>query len=70
LRRRRLGDDAGRTARRGERCVAIYFTDAALAAAFVSRWCAGPKTEVSDGAFQVRKDEPAPRVQARPHTTF
>ena len=36
--------------------VAIYFLDAASAAAFVSRWCAGLKVEISDGAFLVRTD--------------
>jgi hypothetical protein len=49
----------------------IYFLDATSAAAFVSRWCAGPKVEISDGAFRVREDQPAQRVPARPHkTTF
>jgi hypothetical protein len=50
--------------------VAIYFLDATLAAAFVSRWCAGSKAGISDGAFQVRSDEPAPRIVAGPHKTF
>ena len=50
--------------------VAIYFLDAALAAAFVSRWCAGSKVEISEGAFQFRKDQPVPRVQATAHRTF
>ncbi|HEV8032022.1 MAG TPA: hypothetical protein VGP42_13480 [Stellaceae bacterium] len=51
--------------------VAIYFLDATSAAAFVSRWCVGSKVEMSDGAFQVREDQPTPRVAARPHkTTF
>jgi len=51
--------------------VALYFLDATLAAAFVSRWCAGSKVEISDGAFQVREDQPAHRVAARSHkTTF
>jgi hypothetical protein len=50
--------------------VAIYFLDAALAAAFVSRWCAGSKVEISEGAFRVREDRTAPRAQARPHKTF
>jgi hypothetical protein len=30
--------------------VAIYFLDAALAAAFASRWCAGSKVEIVDHA--------------------
>ena len=51
--------------------VAIYFLDATSAAAFVSRWCAASKVEVSDGAFRVREDQPTPRVAAKPHkTTF
>jgi hypothetical protein len=50
--------------------VAIYFLDATSAAAFVSRWCAGSKVEVSDGAFRVRKDQPTPRAAADLHKTF
>jgi hypothetical protein len=50
--------------------VAIYFLDPTLAAAFVSRWCAGAKTEIAEGAFQVREDQPSLRVQAGPHKTF
>jgi hypothetical protein len=50
--------------------VAIYFADAALAAAFVSRWCAGSKVEISDGAFRVREDQPTRRAVAGPHRTF
>jgi hypothetical protein len=29
--------------------VAVYFLDATLAAAFVTRWCAGSKAEISEG---------------------
>jgi hypothetical protein len=50
--------------------VAIYFLDAALTAAFVSRWCAGSKVEISEGAFRVREDRPMPHTQARAHKTF
>lgn len=51
--------------------VAIYFLDVTSAAAFVGRWCAGSRVAISDGAFQVREDQPTPRVSARPHkTTF
>ena len=50
--------------------VAIYFLDASSAAAFVSRWCAVSKVEMSDGAFQVREDQPAPRSATRLHKTF
>jgi hypothetical protein len=50
--------------------VAIHFLDAATAAAFVSRWCREARIEISDGAFRLRSDRPAARVQARPHKTF
>jgi hypothetical protein len=49
--------------------VSIYFADATLASAFVARWCAGAKVETTGGVFQVREDEPAPRVGARLHRT-
>jgi hypothetical protein len=49
--------------------VAIYFLDAALAAAFVARWCAGSKIDISEGMFRVREDRPIPRAQARAHRT-
>ena len=49
--------------------VAVYFTDAAIASAFVARWCAGHKAETADGLFRVRADEPAPRIGATPHKT-
>lgn len=44
--------------------IPLYFADATLASAFVSRWCIGSKTETAGGVFQVREDEPAPRVGA------
>ena len=40
------------------------FPDAALAGAFVARWCVGYKVETAEGAFRMREDEPAPRVEA------
>jgi hypothetical protein len=49
--------------------VSIYFADATLAGAFVARWCVGFKVETAGGVFQVREDEPAPRVGARLHRT-
>jgi hypothetical protein len=49
--------------------VSIYFADATLASAFVARWCAGSKVETAGGVFQVREDEPAPRVGAGLHRT-
>jgi hypothetical protein len=45
--------------------VAVHFLDAALAAAFVSRWCAGSKVEIAAGAFQVREDKPVPPFKPR-----
>ena len=49
--------------------LSIYFADATLANAFVARWCLGAKVEPTGGVFQVREDEPAPRVGAAPHRT-
>jgi len=49
--------------------VAVYFADATLASAFVTRWCAGQKVEVVDGLFRVRDDEPSPRIGAAHHKT-
>ena len=40
----------------------IYFADATLASAFVARWCAWAKVETAGGLFQMREDEPKPRV--------
>jgi hypothetical protein len=42
--------------RDGDRAVAIYFRDAKIAAAFVLRWCAGSRIEISVGAFRLRGD--------------
>jgi hypothetical protein len=50
--------------------VAVYFLDAVSAAAFVTRWCAGSKVEISDGAFRVREDQPARRVVSGLYKTF
>jgi hypothetical protein len=49
--------------------ISIYFADATLANAFVARWCVGSKAETAGGVFQVREDEPAPRVEAGLHRT-
>jgi hypothetical protein len=49
--------------------VSIHFVDATLASAFVARWCAGAKVETAGGVFQVREDEPAPRIGAGLHRT-
>jgi hypothetical protein len=44
--------------------LSIYFADAALASAFVARWCVGTKVETAAGVFRVREDEPEPRAGA------
>ena len=49
--------------------VAIYFLDPASAAGFVARWCATSKVEITEGAFQIRDDEPAQRVPMKDHKT-
>lgn len=49
--------------------VSIYFLDATLASAFVTRWCAGAKAETDGGVFRMRDDQPAPRIGATPHST-
>jgi hypothetical protein len=49
--------------------VSIYFLDTTLAGAFVARWCAGHRVETAGGVFQVRDDDPAPRVEAGLHRT-
>ena len=50
--------------------VSIYFPDAALASAFVARWCIGYKVETAGGVFQVREDDPEPRAAAGLHRTL
>ena len=42
---------------------------ATLAGAFVARWCVGSKIETAGGVFQVREDEPAPRIGSGLHRT-
>jgi len=49
--------------------ISLYFADATLASAFVARWCVGSKVEAVGGVFQVRDDEPAPRIGAGLHRT-
>jgi hypothetical protein len=49
--------------------LSIYFADAALTNAFVARWCAGARVEATGGVFQVREDEPVPRLGATMHRT-
>ena len=50
--------------------ISLYFVDATLASAFVARWCVGSKAEAAGGVFQVREDEPAPRIGAGLHRTL
>jgi hypothetical protein len=49
--------------------VSIYFPDATLASAFVARWCLVAKVVTAGGVFQVREDEPEPRVGTGVHRT-
>jgi hypothetical protein len=49
--------------------LSIYFLDATLASAFVTRWCVGYRVETAEGVFKVRPDEPAPRLGAAMHRT-
>jgi hypothetical protein len=49
--------------------LAVYFSDAALASAFVVRWCIGYKIETVEGRSGVREDEPARRIPAASHRT-
>lgn len=49
--------------------VAVYFSDAALAGAFVARWCRGERAEIVEGAFRVREDAPPARRVTPLHRT-
>jgi hypothetical protein len=49
--------------------LSIYLADATLVSAFVTRWCVGAKVKTAGGMFQVREDEPEPRVGAALHRT-
>jgi hypothetical protein len=49
--------------------LSIYFPDAALASAFVARWCAGYRAEIAEGVFRIRADEPTARIGAAMHRT-
>ena len=51
------------------RAVSIYFADAALANTFVARWCVGARVEATGSVFQVREDEPVPRLGSAMHRT-
>ena len=47
--------------------ISIYFADAILASAFGG--ASGSKAEAIGGVFQVREDEPAPRIGVGLHRT-
>jgi hypothetical protein len=49
--------------------LSIYFRDATLASAFVAGWYVRKKVETAGGVFQVREDEPEPRIRAGLHRT-
>jgi hypothetical protein len=49
--------------------LSIYFAHVTLASAFVARWCVWAKVEAAGGVFQMREDEPEPRVGAGLHRT-
>jgi hypothetical protein len=49
--------------------LAVYFMDATIAGAFVTRWCAAQRVEVVDGVYRVRDDEPTLRDEASLHKT-
>ena len=49
--------------------LSIYFGDPTLASAFAARWCVGYQVESTGGVFQVREDEPTPRLGASLHRT-
>jgi hypothetical protein len=49
--------------------LAICFADAALASAFVARWCSMRRVEIVGGVYHARDDEPTPQVGAALHKT-
>ena len=49
--------------------LSMYFADATLASAFVTRWCVGSQVQTAGGLFQVRDDVPEARVEAGLHKT-
>ena len=69
LDRVRKGHAPSGTRRVLNEALSIYFADATLASAFVTRWCARAKVETAGGVFQVREDKPEPRVEAGLHWT-
>jgi len=49
--------------------IAVHFSDAALAGAFVARWCRGSRIDAVEGAFRIRDDVPDRRPTAPLHRT-
>ena len=49
--------------------IAVYFREAAMAAAFAARLCAPMGPGITEGFMRMRDDEPAQRIAARPHKT-
>jgi hypothetical protein len=64
-----VGHNTLGNARRLNDALSIYFGDAALASAFVARWCVGEKVETAGGVFEVREEEPEQQVGAGFHRT-
>jgi hypothetical protein len=64
-----MGDDTSGTRGVLNEAASIYFLDTTLAGVFVARWCGGYRVETAGGVFQVRDDDPAPRVGAGLHRT-
>jgi hypothetical protein len=48
---------------------AVYFRDAALAGAFVARWCRADRVEIVDGTFEIRVAAPSARRAMPLHRT-
>ncbi len=49
--------------------IAFYFESAALAHAFVARFCCGWRVETIAGSFALRRDQPSPRGTTAAHKT-
>jgi hypothetical protein len=49
--------------------VDIYFLDPSSAAGLLARWCGTSKVETTNGAFQIREDDPKKRVPLKDHKT-
>ena len=62
-------DDAIRGARGAQSRNLDLFRGCEFASAFVAPWCVGSKVETAGGVFQVREDEPAPRIAVGLHRT-